>query len=117
MKKAIINVLAFVTILMVSSNVFCLNENNPKENLQKANVSGKVFDKQTGESLAGVLVMIKGPDIKVYTDLEGNFTFKNIEPGIYTIEVNYISYSADELKNVVCNAGNDVKLNIEIRPN
>ncbi len=117
MKKVIVTVLAFVMILMTSSSAFPFTENNPEGNIQQASVSGKVIDKQTGESLAGVLVMIKGSDIKSYTDLEGNFSFRNIEPGTYTIAVNYISYAADELQNVVCSAGNNVQVNIEILPN
>lgn len=117
MKKVIITVLAFAMILMTSSNAFCFTENNPQGTIQQASVSGNVTDEQTGESLAGVLVMIKGSDIKAYTDLDGNFSFKNVEPGTYTLEVNYISYSADELQNIVCSAGNNVQVNIKIQPN
>lgn len=117
MKKTIVTILAFAIILLTSSNAFCITENNPEGYNQQTSVSGTVVDKQTGESLAGVLVMIKGSDIKSYTDLEGNFSFKNLEPGTYTIAVKYISYAADELQNVVCSAGNNVQVNIEILPN
>lgn len=103
---------------MFSSTAYCLHENNSGiHSTQKASISGKVADKQTGENLAGVLLSIKDTGIKVYTDFDGNFSFENIEPGTYTIEVNYISYSVDETQKVICSAGVDTRLNIEIKSN
>lgn len=103
--------------LMVLSATLSNAENNPGETPKKATVTGKVIDKVTGESLAGVLVTIKGSDIKVYSDLDGNFTFNSIEPGSYTLEVNYISYSANEVQNISCSAGKNLPVSIEIKPN
>jgi hypothetical protein len=48
-------------------------------------VSGKVVDLNSGETLAGVAVSIEGTDTKVYTDLDGNFTIKDIKPGVYNL--------------------------------
>jgi hypothetical protein len=110
--------LALSIAMMVSSSTFCLNENKPAgDNMQKATLSGKVVDKQTGESLAGVLVSIKESGLKVYTDFDGTFSFYNVEPGAYTVEVKYISYTADESQKVICSAGYDTQVNIEIKSN
>lgn len=114
MKKSF---LAISLFLLVSATTFCLAENNPEETMKKATVTGKVIDKVTGESLAGVLVTIKGSDLKVYSDLDGNFTFNSVEPGNYTLEVNYISYSENEVQNISCNAGKNLPISIEIKPN
>jgi hypothetical protein len=114
MKKSILVISLF---LMVSSTTLCFAENNPGEPMKKATVTGKVIDKVTGESLAGVLVTIKGSDLKVYSDLDGNFSFNSIEPGNYTLEVNYISYAANEVQNISCNAGKNLPVSIEIKPN
>jgi hypothetical protein len=113
MKKLI---LAISVFMMVLSTTICFAGNNPGETLKKSTVSGKVIDKVSGESLVGVLVTIKGSDLRVYSDLDGNFTFKSIEPGNYTLEVNYISYAANEIKNISCDAGKNLQLNIEIEP-
>jgi hypothetical protein len=120
MKKSTImkkTILAISMFLMVSSTTLCIAESNPGETMKKASVSGKVIDQVTGESLAGVLVSIKGLDMKVYSDLDGNFTFNSIDPGNYTLEVKYISYSANEVQNISCNAGQNLPINIEIKPN
>ncbi len=114
MKKSILIISMF---LMVLSATLSYAENNPGETPKKATVTGKVIDKVTGESLAGVLVTIKGSDIKVYSDLDGNFTFNSVEPGSYTLEVNYISYSANEVQNISCSAGKNLPVSIEIKPN
>jgi hypothetical protein len=114
MKKSIFAISLFLT---VSFTTMCFSANNPVEPMKKACVTGKVTDKVTGESLAGVLVTIKGSDMKVYSDLDGNFTFNSIEPGNYTLEVNYISYSANEVQNINCSAGKNQSISIEIKPN
>ncbi len=114
MKKTIFAISLF---LMMSSATLCVAENNPGETPKKATVSGKVIDQLTGESLAGVLVSIKGLDMKVYSDLDGNFTFNSLTPGNYTLEVKYISYSANEVQNISCTAGKNLPVSIEIKPN
>ncbi|HOY31288.1 MAG TPA: carboxypeptidase-like regulatory domain-containing protein [Bacteroidales bacterium] len=118
MKKTFITILVFAVAMLFSSAAYCLHENKPvAHNIQKSSISGKVADKQTGESLAGVLVSIKDSGLNVYTDFDGNFSFDNIEPGTYIIEVKYISYSVDEIPKVTCKAGQETRINIGIKTN
>ena len=63
-------------------------------------VSGKVVDLNSGETLAGVAVSIEGTDTKVYTDLDGNFTIKDIKPGVYNLILSMISYKNSLVENV-----------------
>ena len=116
MKQAIISIFASIIILISSSTAFCSNE-KPLETPKKATLSGKVIDKNTGECLVGALISIKGTDIKIYSDLEGNFNISNIEPGSYSLEINYISYAKTEIQNVGLNAGETSTLKIDILPN
>jgi len=83
----------------------------------KAAVTGKVIDKNTGESLAGVLVEIKGTDLKVYTDLNGNYSITNIDPGKYNLVINYISYTPSVVENLNLVAGSKENVNVGIIPN
>jgi uncharacterized membrane protein len=102
--------------MLSSATAFSSNE-KPLVSPKKATLSGKVIDKKTGESLVGALISIKGTDIKIYSDLEGNFNISNIEPGNYSIEINYISYTKTEIQNVGLNAGEIANLKIDILPN
>jgi len=83
----------------------------------KAAITGKVIDKKTGESLAGVLIEIKGTNIKTYSDLEGNYSITDLDPGSYSFVINFISYSSKKIENINMVAGNEEKLNIEITAN
>jgi uncharacterized membrane protein len=79
-------------------------------------VSGKVVDKNTGECLAGASVIVKGTNIRAYTDLDGNFSISNLEPGTYDLEISYISYQQTELAAVKASAGEKLNLEIAILP-
>ena len=86
---------------------------NKTENTTALVVSGTVADEKSGESLVGVEVNIAGTDMKTYTDLDGNFTFKNVKPGEYKVVTNYISYQKKtEVLNVTAN---DNKLQIKLQ--
>jgi protocatechuate 3,4-dioxygenase beta subunit len=75
---------------------FALTSNTVKadggETSKKICVQGKVTDKNTGESLAGVLVYIKETNQSTYTDLEGNFKFTELYPGTLNFAASFISY-------------------------
>ena len=88
-------------ILALSIMVSTMNAENPgsesKEvstasGISLATITGKVFDKLTGETLTGACVYIQELDLAVYTDFDGNFAVKNVKPGSYTIKTKLISY-------------------------
>jgi hypothetical protein len=116
MKTTIISIFLGVIILLSSESAFSSNE-KPLDAPKKATLSGKVIDKKTGESLVGALISIKGTDIKIYSDLEGNFNISNIEPGSYSLEINYISYAKTEIQNIGLSEGETSTLKIDILPN
>jgi iron complex outermembrane recepter protein len=57
-------------------------------------LSGKVLDKETGESLPGATLFI--PDLKVGTaaDQEGRYSFKNLPTSTIVLQASYIGYKA-----------------------
>ena len=99
MKTFFTLLISFFTVISVTA----LEDKNTTDSESNDEVAilikGNVSDKETGESLVGVKVQLKGTDFKAYTDLEGNFTFENVKPGEYTIESNYISYKKKIIEN------------------
>jgi uncharacterized membrane protein len=91
MKKIILSSV-FSILFLANFVVFATNDAPVSAN---ANLQGKVIDKQTGESLAGVVITVNGTNVKVYSDLDGNYSIKGLKPGKYTVIVNYISYRKD----------------------
>jgi len=108
-------------IFFSSAMVLAESSNEEKESAKKTesavmttSISGKVFDKITGETLAGVKVSIDGTENNVYSDFDGNFEISNIKPGNHKITASYISYKErKESIDVNIEKSNDIKLAIE----
>ena len=87
-----------VIVIFSSAIVLAENSNEEKESAKKSesavtttSISGKVFDKISGEALTGVKVSIDGTEKTVYSDFDGNFEISNIKPGNHKITASYIS--------------------------
>lgn len=81
---------------------------------QDGMLSGTVNDKEDGEPLIGVNVIIKGTSFGTATDLDGNYTIKNIRPGDYSIEFRYIGYERLLLTAIVVKSGETTDLDVEM---
>jgi TonB-dependent receptor len=71
---------------------------------QKGTIRGTIFEEGTGEPLFGVSVLIKETSTGAVTDFDGKFEIQ-VEPGIYSLSISYISYSTVELTGVEVKAG------------
>jgi len=63
-------------------------------------ISGKVADKESGEPLPGVNVIIVGTTTGAATNINGEFFIVNVPPGNYTLRANLIGYGPVEVRNV-----------------
>lgn len=70
----------------------------------QSKITGKVLDKNTGEALVGVTVMVKGTNIATSTDLDGFYELR-VNPGTYALVVRYISYKQLELTGIEVKPG------------
>jgi hypothetical protein len=113
MKKVLFSLLiSTFLVFFVSFNTY---SDSGSDHTSQISMQGKVIDKQTGESLAGVVIEVDGTDIKVYSDLEGNYTITGLKPGKYTIKINYISYKKD-LKTIEIKDNESKNINILLEP-
>ena len=84
-----------ICIALVSS-VFAINRIEEVKGTESpaltTKLSGKVLDKITGESLAGVKITINNSEESVYTDFDGNFEISGVRPGTTEIIASFISY-------------------------
>ncbi len=81
---------------------------------QKANIKGIVTNTEDNSSLPGATILIEGTQNGTVTDVNGNYNFVNIEPGTYTLVVNYIGFVSQ--KQTVTTSGSTVELNIQLKP-
>lgn len=79
---------------------------------QTAKLKGQITDKESQETLAGATITLVGTNYKTLSDMDGAFTFENLKPGVYKINVSYISYETTTVNKVEIN--NDGASNIKI---
>jgi len=63
-------------------------------------IAGVIKDKQTGEPLPGVSVMIVGTTMGAATNIKGEYFILNVVPGLYTLRASLIGYAPMEMENV-----------------
>ncbi|WP_183559840.1 TonB-dependent receptor [Mucilaginibacter sp. SP1R1] len=81
-------------------------------------IKGKVDDYKTGEPLTGATVHLTQPGINKVApvSLNGNYIFKNVHPGPYKIQVNYIGYKSSQVYEGSISATDETKVvNIDLQ--
>jgi outer membrane receptor for ferrienterochelin and colicin len=63
-------------------------------------IAGVVKDKQTGEPLPGVNVLIQGTTLGASTDIDGYYVIVNVPVGVHELQVSYIGYKDILIYNV-----------------
>jgi hypothetical protein len=102
MKK--LSTLLIIT-LMASMSLMASKTDNSKSEEKIApsapafisSISGKVVDHSTGESLAGVKVVLEGTQQETFTDFDGNFSFANVNVVEAKLNASYISYRQESI--------------------
>ena len=78
-------------------------------------ISGVIREDVTNETLPGVTVGIVGTSFGTATDLDGEYTIKNIRPGDYTIELRFLGFEVIQLTGIKVVAGETTVLNQTMR--
>ncbi|MDX1941199.1 MAG: TonB-dependent receptor [Saprospiraceae bacterium] len=86
----------------------------------QTSLAGKVTDQESGEPiLFGNVVLYRNGVLitGTETDFDGNYSFSNIDPGTYDLEVRYVGYQTQRLTSIKVLAGKanraDVQLNTQ----
>lgn len=78
-------------------------------------ISGSIIDAENGETIIGASVGITGTTKGAATDLDGVFTIRNLEPGVYSVTVSYISYQTQTITGIQVVAGETAILNLALK--
>jgi hypothetical protein len=112
--KKLIRIAALASFTLVFSALSFAEGKSTNTPVATASVSGQVLDINSGETLAGVVVTVEGTDLKVYTDLDGNFTINGIEPGTYNLILSMISYKKSLVENLELQANEQEVIDIKL---
>ncbi len=63
-------------------------------------ISGFVKDKNTGEPLPGVNILLVGTTLGASTDHDGYYVIVNVPVGLHELQVSYIGYKEILIKNI-----------------
>ncbi len=74
-------------------------------------ITGKIMDDESGETIIGASVVIKGTTEGVTTDLDGNFTLATIRPYPIGLVINFMGYTTQEFTVT----GPDQKIKIKMK--
>ncbi len=77
-------------------------------------IAGKITDRETGDPLPGVNVVIEGTSMGAATDINGNYVILNVPPGVYRLKATMIGYTAITVENVRVSIDITTKLNFEL---
>jgi hypothetical protein len=64
-------------------------------------ITGRVTDKETGEPLPFVNIVIEGTTLGAATDVDGYYVILNIPPGKYSLRGQYVGYQTIVVENVL----------------
>ena len=79
-------------------------------------ITGVVKDKETGDALPGVNVILEGTTMGAATNAKGEYTILNVPAGVYTVTTGMISYSKLTKQNVRVIPDFTTKLDFDLVP-
>ena len=82
--------------LMIPS-LFADNESSDSNGPATISISGTIIDKLTHETLPGVSIQLEDSEVKIYSDPDGSFSLKGLQPGSYKVKISCISYKDKEI--------------------
>ena len=106
-----IKIASFALLVMLLP--FMAQADNVPQNGTDANIYGHVIDKQSGEHLPYITILVKGTTIGTTTDASGHYFLKNLPVGTLSIEVQSIGYRTVQ-KEVEVQANSTHELNFEL---
>jgi hypothetical protein len=100
-------VFVVLSIIFLSTTIFAQ---------QKGSISGVIKDESNNDILIGANILIAGTNIGASTDLDGYYSIKGLNPGLYDLKISYISYNNVTVEKVKVESGKDTKISISLKP-
>lgn len=94
MKRLVKLVSLILLFFNMSSNTFAEEKVNV---VKQGTIRGRIID-ASKQTLPGASIYIENLRTGVTSDVNGYYTFSNLNPGTYTIKISYVGYSPVEMK-------------------
>ncbi len=77
-------------------------------------ILGRVVDKNSGEPLVGVNIVLVDQFLGASTDANGEYFIINVKPGVYTLECSYVGYQTIRVENVAVQSDQSTRQDFEL---
>ena len=81
---------------------------------QTGTLTGTIVDAELSEPMIGASVFVTELGTGAASDLDGNYTVRNVPAGRYTVRYSYTGYGTQLVENVEITAGQTTTLNVEL---
>lgn len=82
-----------------------------------ATIKGIVKDAKTSETLIGATIYLKeNTQINTSAGLDGSYMLKNVQPGTYTLVVDFFGYTSQQRKITIANANDEITEDFGMKP-
>lgn len=78
-------------------------------------ISGKVVDAETGETIIGANVGVVGTSRGDATDINGKYAISGLQPGIYALQVSYVTHTRKTITGIEVNNGEVTTVNVALQ--
>lgn len=104
---------------ILASLLFIVFFGNALAQTEGQTIKGTIVDKQSQQTIPGVVLTIIGsnPELKTKTDVEGVFHYINIPVGRYDIQATFFGYKDVMIPNIVVTNGKEVVVDISMEEN
>ena len=79
-------------------------------------IAGFVVDKESGEPLPGVNIILEGTFLGASTDLDGQYAIINIPPGTYTVRAEFVGYESQVVRDVNISIDLTTRIDFSLNP-
>lgn len=80
----------------------------------QGSIGGQVTDSKSKETIPGAKVMVEGQQKGAFSDLDGNYLIKDLEPGTYSLSFKYDTYKVQVINDIVVKSGENTVLNVSL---
>ena len=77
-------------------------------------IAGTVTDKNSGETLPGVQLIIEGTDYGAVTNIDGYYEIYKVPPGEYELFIEYLGYTSIKVMGVKVTADSTTTLDLKM---
>jgi outer membrane receptor for ferrienterochelin and colicin len=82
---------------------------------QNGVIKGRIFDELTNEPIAFANVALQNTSLGAVSDIDGNYSIENIQPGLYNVQTSYVGYRSRTIFEVQVVARQPTNLNIALQ--